>query len=369
MSNVEEKNKLKDLLKNNTNEAPAVGDIVRGTVISATKSEVKLDIDGYLIGVVRGPELYEELDEYSNLQAGDKVDATVIDEENENYEIELSFKHAGQEKSIKALRSAFVEKTNITVKVVDANKGGLLVQFKQIPGFLPVSQLSPENYPRVSGGDQGKILEKLRKFIGTKTEVKVITLEEDSDDKIIFSEKDVWSEKQKDVIDKYKVNTIVNGKVTAVTNFGIFINFDEKMEGLIHISELAWQRIDNPSNFFKVGDEVKAQVIEVNGSKIFLSIKRLEKDPWSDVDKKYKVGQIVNGKILKINPFGLFVRLDDVIHGLAHISQIKLNKGESLRDIYKVGEKYDFEITSLNPAEYRLGLKFVTKDKSQVKEK
>lgn len=349
---------LLELLKKEEREVPNVGDIVRGKVIMATNSEVKLDINGYLVGVVRGPELYEELDEYSNLQPDEEVDATVIDEENENGEIELSFKHAGQEKASSALKDAFKNKENIMVKVLDANKGGLLVQFKQIPGFLPVSHLSPENYPRVSGGDQGKILEKLKKFVGTETEVQVITMEEGIDGKIIFSEKNVWAERQKDVINKYKVGTVIDGRVTAVTNFGIFVNFDKQMEGLIHISELAWQRIDNPSTLYRTGDKVKAQVIEVNGPKIFLSIKKLEKDPWSDVDKKYKIGQKINGSVIKINPFGLFVQLDKNIHGLAHISQIKLEKDKSLASAFTVGKKYDFEITSLSPKDYRLGLKF-----------
>src|SRR6056297_1554565 len=347
------------LLEKDKIEVPAVGDIVTGTVISASKSEVKLDINGVLVGVVRGPQLYDELEEYSNLKPGDTVDATVMEEENENGELELSFKQAGQEKAWSTLRQAFANKENVMVKIMEANKGGLIAHYKQIPGFLPVSQLSPENYPRVSGGDQNKILDKLKSFVGTEMEVKVITLEEE-EDKIIFSEKYVWAEKQKDVIAKYEVGTTVEGTVTAVTDFGVFVSFDEKMEGLIHISELAWQRIDDPSDFYNVGDKIKAKVISVEGSKIFLSAKRLKKDPWQEAGKKYKVGQIVKGEILKVNPFGLFVKLDESIHGLAHISQLGVEKGVKLSEKFKPGEKYDFEITSLIPEEYRLGLSLVT---------
>lgn len=347
------------LLETDKIEVPAVGDIVTGIVISASKSEVKLDINGVLVGVVRGPQLYDELEEYSNLQPGDTVDATVMEEENENGELELSFKQAGQEKAWSTLRQAFANKENIMVKIMEANKGGLIAHYKQIPGFLPVSQLSPENYPRVSGGDQNKILDKLKSFVGTEMEAKVITLDEE-EDKIIFSEKDVWAEKQKDVIAKYEVGTVVEGTVTAVTDFGIFVSFDEKMEGLIHISELAWQRIDDPSDFYNVGDKIKAKVISVEGSKIFLSAKRLSKDPWQEAGKKYKVGQVIKGEILKVNPFGLFVKLDESIHGLAHISQLGVEKGVKLAEKFKAGEKYDFEITSLVPEEYRLGLSLVT---------
>jgi len=356
------------LLEQDKMEVPHVGDIVTGTVISASKSEVKLDINGVLVGVVRGPQLYDELEEYSNLKPGDQVDATVMEEENENGELELSFKQAGQEKAWSTLRQAFANKDNIKVKIIEANKGGLIAHYKQIPGFLPVSQLSPENYPRVSGGDQTKILDKLKSFVGTEMEAKVITLEEE-EDKIIFSEKDVWAEKQKDVIAKYEVGTVVEGKVTAVTDFGVFVSFDEKMEGLIHISELAWQRIEDPSDFYSVGDTIKAKVISVEGSKIFLSAKRLQKDPWQEAGKKYKVGQVVKGEVLKINPFGLFVKLDKSIHGLAHVSQLGIEKGTKLEDKFQVGEKYDFEITSLVPEEYRLGLKLVTEEKKKKAEK
>jgi len=364
-NNKKEDNDFEKLLEKNNIDIPQVGDIIKGIVISASKAEVKLDINGVLIGIVRGPELYFEAEEYANLKSGDEVEATVIDEENENGELELSFKYAGQERSWAKLRDAFADKEVMKVKVVEANKGGLLVRFNQIFGFLPVSQLAPENYPRVSGGDKGKILEKLKLFIGKEFNVKLITLDE-KEDKIIFSEKNVWSEKQKDVIEKYKAGTVVEGIVAAVTDFGVFINFGDNMEGLIHISELAWQRIDNPSDLYKVKDKIKAKVIEIEGVKIFLSSKQLIKDPWDKVKDKYKEGQIVKGKISKINPFGLFVKIDDNIHGLAHISQLGLLKGQKINEIFESGLEVNFEIMSIEPKEHRLGLKFVKEKSSSV---
>lgn len=358
------------LLDKNEIEIPQAGDTVKGEVVSASKAEVKLDINGVLIGVVRGPELYEESEEYSNLKPGDTVEATVIDEENENGELELSFRFAGQKKAWATLRNAYKNKEAIKVKIIDANKGGLLASYCQIQGFLPVSQLAPENYPRVSGGDKGKILEKLNSFIGKEFEVKVITLEED-EEKIIFSEKDVWSEKQKDIISQYKVGAVVEGTITAVTDFGVFLNFgeDEKLEGLIHISELAWQRIDDPSDLYKVGDKIKAEIITVDGSKIFLSAKKLLKDPWENVEKKYKLGQVVKGKILKVNPFGLFVELDDDIHGLAHVSQLNLAPGQKVEDLYKANQETEFEIMTIEPENHRLGLKTASKKSNKKSEK
>ena len=344
------------LLEKDETRIPQTGDIIKGKVITASKSEVKLDIDGIMMGIVRGPELYSEVPEFANLKPGDEIEAAVIDEENENGELELSFKTVGQEKAWNNLRQAFKDKSTIKVKIVDANKGGLLARYCQINGFLPVSQLAPDNYPRISGGDKSKILEKLKSFVGMEFETNVMTLNEE-ENKIIFSEKDVWNRRQKPTLDKYKVGMIVEGKITAITNFGVFVNFDDGMEGLIHISELAWQRIDSPSELYKVNDKIKAEIVSIDGSKIFLSAKKLLQDPWLEASAKYKVGQIISGTILKINPFGLFVKLDEEIHGLAHISQLGLTAKDKIADLYQVNEVRNFEVVNISPSEHRLGLK------------
>jgi small subunit ribosomal protein S1 len=353
---IEEKNiDFEKLLDQDTTKIPQLGDTVKGIVLAASKAEVRLDIDGILTGVIRGQELYEEGEEYSNLKIGDEIEATVVEAENENGEMELSFRFAGQEKAMANLQDAFENKKNIKVKVVAANKGGLLVTYAQIAGFLPVSQLAPENYPRVSGGDKSKILDKLKSFVGREFEVKITNLDE-KEEKIIFSEKDVWTELQKDIISKYHVGSVIEGTITAVTDFGAFVNFGENLEGLIHISELAWQRIDDPADLYKVGDAIKAEIINIDKSKIFLSAKKLMKDPWENVGEKFKVGQIVPGTILKVNPFGLFVKLDDDIHGLAHTSQLTLTGGQKISDLYKANDVINFTIVSIEAKDHRLGL-------------
>lgn len=362
-SNDEGNKDFAKLLESDAIKVPQVGDTVTGTVISASKSEIRLDLDGVVTGIIRGQELYDSGEEYVKLKPGDLVEATVIDEENENGELELSLKYAGQEKAWKILKESFENKTPLKIKVNGANRGGLIATFGQISGFIPVSQLAPDNYPRVSGGDKGKILEKLKSLVGMDMEVKVVGLDEDQrEEKIIFSEKDVWNEKQKDIISKYKVGSLIEGVITAVTDFGVFISFGENLEGLIHISELAWQRIDNPADLYKVGEKIKAEIISIDGAKIFLSSKKLIKDPWDNVSEKYKSGQKVRGKILKVNPFGLFVKLDDQIHGLAHISQLNLAPGQKINELYKDNEERDFTIVTIEPKEHRLGLVIFTED-------
>jgi len=233
---------------------------------------------------------------------------------------------------------------------------------------LPVSQLAPENYPRISGGDKSKILEKLKSFVGQEFEVTVITLNE-ADNRIIFSEKDVWNKKQKPALDKYKIGMAVEGHITAITNFGVFVSFGENIEGLIHISELAWQRIDSPSEMYKVGDTIKAEIISIDGAKVFLSAKKLLRDPWTEASAKYQIGQVVPGTILKVNPFGLFVKLDDEIHGLAHISQLNLDSKDKITDLFQSDEVKDFEIVSISPSEHRLGLKLADANSKTKKAK
>ena len=352
------------LLEENPPVVPQVGEIIKGKVITASKSEVTIDFDGVMMGVVRGPELYVEVAEFANLKPGDEVEAAVIEEENENGELELSFRQVGQEKAWEHLRVANKDKSTVTVKIIDANKGGLLARYCQINGFLPVSQLAPENYPRISGGDKSKILEKLKGFVGQEFEVNVMTLNE-VENKIIFSEKDVWTKRQKPALDKYKIGMVVEGKITAVTNFGLFVSFDEGMEGLIHISELAWQRIDSPNELYHIGDKIQAEIVGIEGAKIFLSAKKLMRDPWQEASAKYQAGQVVKGTILKVNPFGLFVKLDEEIHGLAHISQIGLAAKDKITDLFKPGEESDFEIVNISPSEHRLGLKLATKEKKE----
>lgn len=354
---------------------PKVGDAVKGKIISASRREVRVDIDGVTTGVIRGRELFAEAASYSDLQPGDEVEATVIDLENENGEMELSFRFAGQKKAWEELRAHFVSGEVMDAKVLEANKGGLIVRLGHVNGFLPVSQLSPDHYPRVTGGDKNRILEKLKGLIGETMAVRVLDVNE-GDEKLIVSEKTVWEERQKNVIAKYKVGDIIEGEVTALADFGAFVKFSaagsEALEGLVHISEIAWQRIDHPRDLLKVGAKVKAEIIGIEGSKIFLSMKKLVADPWQNVAEKYKIGELVEGTILKINPFGFFVELDPEIHGLAHVSELSDKPVADINTLAKAGDKMKFKVISIEPAEHRLGLSLrtgTTKAKAKKSEK
>ena len=330
---------------------PKRGDVLQGTVIAVGRNEARVDLGGYAIGIVRGP----ELDPNADLHAGDSVEVTVLDLDNEHGELELSLRGAGRKKSWDKLKELFTAGTVVAAKVIEANKGGLLVRLENVNAFLPVSQLSPENYPRVSGGEKTKILEKLRSLVGTNVDVKVIDVNEE-EDKMIVSEKAVWETKQESVISKYKIGDMVEGDVTAATDFGAFVRFDPNLEGLVHISEIAWQRIEHPRDVLKLGDHVRAEIINLEGSKIFLSMKRLVPDPWKSVKDHYKIGQTVKGRVLKINPFGLFVELDADIHGLAHVSELSNKPVRDVNEFARVGDEFEFKVVTIDPENHRLGL-------------
>ncbi|OGF21114.1 hypothetical protein A2257_00255 [Candidatus Falkowbacteria bacterium RIFOXYA2_FULL_38_12] len=358
-----EKQSLEQLLADpNFLKIPKVGDVVRGKVLSISKNEVHLDIEGLTTGIVRGEELCNESSDYADLKPGEETEATVLELENEKGEMELSFRFAGHKKIWDKLNETLKSGEIVNATVTDANKGGLMVNVNKIMGFLPVSQLAPEHYPRIPGGEKAKILEKLRQFAGLVLEVKIIDANGE-EEKLIVSEKAAWEERQKNIISSYKVGDIVEGTISALADFGAFVKF-ENLEGLVHISEIAWQRIEHPEDVVKIGEKIKAEIIGVEGSKIFLSMKKLVDDPWKKIAEKYKIGQIVPGKVLKINPFGLFVELDPEIHGLAHISALSEKPIQSPSEVANIGDTLDFKIISIEPIDHRLGLSLKLNEKT-----
>ncbi|PIR06805.1 MAG: 30S ribosomal protein S1 [Candidatus Komeilibacteria bacterium CG11_big_fil_rev_8_21_14_0_20_36_20] len=372
MSNQTTSQSLMDKLlqKDEAIKIPKVGDLVSGTIISVSKNEIYLDLAGITTGIIRGQEIYDESDESSNLKIGDKTLATVIGLDNENGYMELSFREAGHKKAWDNLEKLYKEGTIIESKVIDANKGGLMIKLGNVIGFLPVSQLTIEHYPRIEGGDKNKILAHLKSFVNEALRTKIIDVNE-KEEKLIVSEKAAWDDKQKKIISKYKIGDKIKGRITGVVDFGAFVEFGDNLEGLVHISELAWQRIDNPRDIIKVGDVVEAIIIDIQNTKVSLSIKKLQKDPWVEVAKKYKIGQKVKGSVLKVNPFGAFVELDDDIHGLVHISELSDKKVNDPENIVKIGKEYNFTILSIEPENHRLGLslKEIKTDKDKKDEK
>lgn len=330
------------------------GDMVEGTLISVGKNEVYVDLEGYGVGVVRGRELYDDEATLNSLKPGDKIFVSVVEPENKEGIVELSLRQAGQERVWQTLKEKMEKREVIRTKILEANKGGLMVEINNVLGFLPVSQLSLEHYPRVEDGDKNKILQVLQSYVGQLFDVQIITADSE-EEKLIVSEKAVYEKEVEEKLSKLKIGQVVDGTVTGVVDFGAFVKFGD-LEGLVHISELAWQRIENPKDIVKVGDRVKAKVISIDKGRVSLSIKQLQEDPWLEAVKKYQIGQVVRGRVTKIMPFGVFVELDKDIQGLAHIMELSHEAVKNPEDLLKVGQEVDFKIISIEPAEHRLGL-------------
>lgn len=354
---------MENLLNEYPMDIPKVGDVLQGTVIDVASHSALLDLGPLGTGVVLGKEMKDGLGPNAKLKIGDVVSATLTELENEDGYIELSIREASYEKSWEDIEVKRDNKDAVLTKVLEANKGGLMIEINGIMGFLPVSQLSSEHYPRVEDGDKNKILEMLRKLIGQELSVRILDADQESE-KLIVSEKAAQSERERAVISQLKPGDIIEGEVSGVVDFGAFVKFaspsgrkGERLEGLVHISELAWQLIDDPREIVKTGDQVKAQIIGIEDTRISLSMKTLKEDPWTYVKDRYSVGQVVDGKVDKINHFGAFVYLDRDIHGLAHISEFQdVYPNRKMEDIFQSGETYQWKILSIEPKTHRMGL-------------
>ncbi len=343
-----------------------VGDVVKGIVTDISGNIVYVDLKQIGIGMVVGREAKSGLSTDSKLAVGSEVEAVVTDLYNEDSYIELSIREASYEKAWDDLRDKKDKEETVKTKILEANKGGLIVEINGITGFLPVSQLASNNYPRVEDGDRNKILDLLMQLTNKELGVRILDVNQE-DEKLIVSEKAAHSDQERKAITKLEIGHIVEGEVSGVVDFGAFVKFSasssedaQALEGLVHISEIAWQLIDNPKELMKVGDKVKAKIIGIDDTRISLSVKALLNDPWNSIKEKYKVGKVYKGKIDKINPFGAFVYLDKDIHGLAHVSEFQeAFPKRKLEETVEANKEYAWKVLSIESKSHRMGLVLV----------
>ena len=333
---------------------PIPGDLIEGEVIAIHKNKVLVDVGGIAVGLISGREAKDSLDTMKTLKVGDTVSAYVIDGEDKDGYIVMSLRKASQEKTWKKFSDAFEKGLVIEVSASEANKGGLLLDIDGIKGFIPVSQLAPMHYPRVNGADSNQILQRLQDLVGKRFRVKIINIDKDNG-KLILSEKAAMEEQRQSALEGLKIGDTVTGRISGVVKFGIFVAFNG-LEGLVHISEIAWGHVKNPLDYGKLGEEVKIMVIGVEGDKISLSMKRLTEDPWLEAAKNYEIGTVVEGEINRITPFGAFIKLSDDINGLIHVSEISHDEVSDPNTVLKVGEKVKAKVIAIEPDEHRVGM-------------
>ena len=333
---------------------PVLDDVVEGPVVAIGRARVFVDLHPFGTGIIYGREYLSARETLKNVNIGDTVTAKVVGFDNDEGYIELSLREARQALIWNEAEQALQKKTVFELPVAEANKGGLIIEWNSISGFLPASQLSPAHYPRVPDGDKDKIFAELKKLVGQKLEVQIITANP-KEQKLIFSEKGTGTTERASLVEKYHVGDAIEGIVTGATEFGVFVKLEEGLEGLVHISEMDWALVENPKTRYKVGENVKVKVIEIKDDKVSLSIKTLTDDPWKAAAAKYLKDQKVDAVVIKYNKHGALASIEEGVAGLVHISEFA--NEQELRAKLELGKVYPFTITFFEPKDRRMTLK------------
>ncbi len=341
---------MDDLLASSDIKQLKVGDAVEGVITSVRKHEVWLDLGANGVGVV----LRREIGHGQKLEPGEKVTTSVVDSEmDEGYAL-LSMKRAVKDRGWDELQRIFESGEIIEVTPYDAYRGGLLVEMEGIRGFLPVSQLAAGHYPRVSGADKDEILQKLNALTGQVLRVRVLDVSR-KDNKLIFSEKEAVKDDMQSRFAELKVGDEVEGVVTGVIDFGAFVNVDG-IEGLVHISEISWERVEDPREYVKTGQTIKAKIISIDKDRLSLSMKQMQEDPWLNEVKAFNKGDVVEGKVTRITPFGAFVQLSPSVEALVHVSEMSNDDGADPEKIFQLNEKKQFKVLEIDTEARKIAL-------------
>jgi small subunit ribosomal protein S1 len=289
-----------------------------------------------------------------DLEKGQDITVSVVDPEMEEGHALLSMKRAVKDKGWDELERVFEAKETIEVFAYDANRGGLLIELEGIRGFMPVSQLSADHYPRVSGADKDEIMQKLGALVKKPLSVRILDVSR-KDNKLIFSEKEAAKDDMQERFAKLAVGDIVEGVVTGVIDFGAFVNVDG-IEGLIHISEISWERVEDPKKYVKTGDSVKAKIIAIDKDRLSLSLKQMSEDPWLNEVKQFEKGTLVEGRVTRITPFGAFVQLSPAVEALVHVSEMSNDEGTDPEKVFKVNETKQFKVLDVDTESRKIAL-------------
>jgi len=344
---------------------PQVEMLIEGPVISIQKSSVYIDLTPFGTGIIYGREFINAKDIIKKINIGDVVKAKVVGTDNEEGYIELSLKEAKQALIWSEAEKAIKSKVALELTVKEANKGGLILEWQGIAGFLPASQLKSEHYPRVEDSDKDKILKALKLLIGKRISVVMISALP-KEGKLIFSEKDNNPEERQEIVGKYNIGDDLECVVAGIVDFGIFLKLEEGLEGLVHISEIDWGLVEDPRSMFKVGDSVKARIIEIKDGKISLSVKVLKENPWNEFENTLKKGDIVSGVVIKFNKHGALVSIKQGVAGLVHNSGF--GSEEKLKKALELGKTYDFQVTLFEPKDQRMTLIYL-EDTKKIEDK
>jgi len=355
---------MKDLLSKEEFFLPKPGNILSGKIISVSKGSVIVDLGPIGIGIVYPGEFYDNPDRMKGLKPDDTVSAMLIELENDDGYRELSLKAAQMTTAWQDIKEKKDSGEIISTKIININKGGLIVEVSGIQGFLPLSQLASEHYPKVDGGDTTKIVQALQKFKGQEFKVKILDFNE-GENKLIVSERAIKEEAAKEELAKLKVGDLVEGEITEVTDFGAFVKLGDTLDGLIHSSEIDWKFIEDPREVLHSGEKITAKIINLDGGRVSLSLKALKEDPWLKAEERYQPGKFVAGRVIKIRNNGAFVELPGEIIAFLPVAELS---SQSLNEKFEIGKEYDFAIISIDIKEHKMVLTLPGKPNEKTEE-
>ncbi|MBA3758414.1 S1 RNA-binding domain-containing protein [Candidatus Saccharibacteria bacterium] len=341
---------MDELLASSDIKELKTGDVVEGVVSSVRKHEVWIDLGANGVGIV----MRREIGHGQTLEEGQAIVTSVVDPELDEGHALLSMRRAVKDRGWDELQTAFEDQEIIEISPYDANRGGLLIELQGIRGFLPVSQLAAGHYPRVSGADKDEILQKLNQLTAKTLRVRILDISR-KDNKLIFSEKEAVKDDMQARFSELKAGDVVKGVVTGVIDFGAFVNVDG-IEGLIHISEISWERVEDPRDYIKNGDNVEAKIIAIDKDRLSLSLKQMQEDPWLHEVKAFKKDSMVEGKVTRITPFGAFVQLSSSVEALVHVSEMSDEEGVDPEKIFQLNETKKFKVIDIDTEGRKIAL-------------
>ena len=348
---------MDDLLAGDSVQQLVAGEVITGRVLSVRKHEVLIDLGAQGVGFVPR----REVGFSRQLNEGDEVTASVVDTELDNGYSLLSLRKAAKDRGWEEVQAKMDAAEIIEVAPYDANRGGMLVEYEGVRGFLPVSQLSAEHYPRVGSADKDEILARLNALVGQTLKVRILDCDRKAN-KLIFSEKEAIKDGLTARFETLKVGDTVSGVVTGVVDFGAFVNVDG-IEGLVHISEISWERVNNPSDYVKVGQTIEAKIISIDKERLSLSMKQLTQDPWLDEVEKFNKGDKVEGTVTRITPFGAFVQISPAVEALVHISELGGGNDVDPEKVFTLNERKEFIILDIDKDSRKISLSLADKTK------
>ena len=340
---------MDDLLQEESVKQFTQGDVVDGTILSVQKHEVMVDLGPYGVGIVPR----REIGYGQKLNEGDEVSASIVEPELESGYSLLSLRKAAKDRGWDEIQTLVDADKTLEVTAYDANRGGLLIELEGVRGFMPVSQLSAEHYPRVGNADKDEILQRLNSLVGKPIEVRILDADKKAN-KLIFSEKEAIKEGLADRFEKLKVGDTVEGVITGVVDFGAFVNVGG-IEGLVHISEISWERVNNPGDYVKVGDKIEAKIIAIDKDRLSLSMKQLQEDPWLKEVEAFKSGDDVEGTVTRITPFGAFVQISPSVEALVHVSELGGDTADPEK-VFTLNERKAFTVLEIDKENRKISL-------------